>query len=361
MTLEEIIKDKIIAEGPVSFHDYMEIALYYPGKGYYTSDKEKFGEKGDYYTSPVISEIYGQMLGRQLEEMWRLLGKGPFTIVEYGAGSGALALEIIRYLHGIAGIAGEFRYVIIEKSESLRVRQQKLLGTEAIWISDISEISGFTGCVISNEVLDNFSVHSVIMHDELKEVFVDYQDGFTEILKPAGPVLTDYLQQQEVNLPYGYRTEINMEAIGWLQSIAANLERGFIITVDYGYPAAEYYSSKRSLGTLACYHRHTVTANYYDHIGEQDITAHVNFSALNLYGKKSGLQFAGFCNQNYFLRSLGVAAYLHKLESKSKISNSLFQVNKLLMDMGNKFKVLIQKKNTDAQFLTGMQFSGRDV
>lgn len=361
MHLSDIIIQKIKQTGPLSFHDYMEMALYYPGLGYYTSPVEKFGKEGDYYTSPIISSMYGAMLGRQLEEMWHLLKKEPFTIVEYGAGTGALAKDILAYLKNNKELYTDLQYVIIEKSESLRKVQEDLPEEKVSWIDDIKEISGFSGCVLSNEVLDNFAVHSVVMKDELMEVFVDYEDGFKEILKPANDILKDYLSEQNITLPPDYRTEINLEAIDWIKNIAENLKKGFVLTVDYGYPAAEYYAESRRLGTLACYYKHTVTEEYYKNIGEQDITAHVNFTALSIYGKKSGLDFTGFCNQNYFLRSLGLTNHLRILELNAENRESFMEINKLIMDMGHKFKVLIQQKNVDSKFLTGMQFSGREL
>ena len=361
MVLEDLIIQKIEKSGAISFHDYMEMALYYPGLGYYTSPVEKFGKEGDYYTSPIISSMYGQMLGRQLDEMWHLLGKVSFTIVEYGAGTGALAGDILAWLKNNEELYTDLQYVIIEKSESLRIVQQHLPADKVRWIDNIEEITGFTGCVLSNEVLDNFAVHSVVMKEELMEVFVNYDDEFKEILRPANEELKNYLSAQNIILPADYRTEINLQAIDWIKDIAENMQKGFVITVDYGYPAPEYYAEKRSLGTLACYYKHTVTENYYENIGRQDITAHVNFTALVIFGKKSGLQFSGFCNQNYFLRSLGLTNHLRTLEMNTESKESFMEVNKLIMDMGNKFKVLIQHKNIDVKYLTGMQFSGREL
>jgi SAM-dependent MidA family methyltransferase len=160
-------------------------------------------------------------------------------------------------------------------------------------------------------------------------------------------------------LAEGYRTEINLESIDWIQHISTHLAKGYILTIDYGYTAREYYSADRKAGTLACFYQHTVSGELYHHIGEQDITAHVNFTALNIWGQKYGLDLTGYCNQNYFLRSLGLGSFLRELEinTPAENRNSLFQVNQLLMDMGHKFKVLIQQKGLDKKQLTGMQFS----
>jgi SAM-dependent MidA family methyltransferase len=359
MQLSEIIIQKIQKTGPISFRDFMEMALYYPGMGYYTSEKDKIGKQGDYYTSPVLSSIYGQMIGRQLEEMWYIMDKDPITIVEFGAGTGALCFDILLYLKKNAALYQQLKYYIIEKSAVMKQKEQKLLKEKVEWINSINEIPGITGCVLSNEVIDNFSVNLVIMKYELMEVFVDYKNEFIEVLRPAPEGLKNYLAEQNISLPGGYRTELNIEALEWIKGIATNLKRGYVITIDYGFPCKELYGEKRNLGTLACYYQHCITDLPYCNIGLQDITAHVNFSALNFWGKKYGLECTGFCNQNYFLRSLGLANYLREKEMKSSHNNKefFFQVNKLLMEMGNKFKVLIQQKGIKSKALKGMQFS----
>ena len=359
MQLSQIIIQKIQKSGPISFHDFMEMALYYPDLGYYTSEKKKIGREGDFYTSPVLSNLFGQMLGRQLVEMWHNMGKGIFTIVEFGAGTGALCFDILAYVKTNEEFYNSLEYCIIEKGTCLKSMQQEKLTEKVKWIDDISLISGFSGCVLSNEVLDNFSVHLVEMREDLMEIFVDYKDVFQEIRQPANDELKNYLKIQNISLPEGYRTEINTEALSWLNEISTHLSKGYVLTIDYGYTSREYYSPERKAGTLACFYQHTVSGELYQHIGQQDITAHVNFTALNIWGNKYGLDFAGYCNQNYFLRSLGLGAFLRELEinTSAENSNSLFQLNQLLMDMGHKFKVLVQQKGIDKKPLTGMQFS----
>ncbi|MEO5500396.1 MAG: SAM-dependent methyltransferase [Ginsengibacter sp.] len=359
MDLTEIIIDRIRAEGPISFHDYMEMALYYPGLGYYTKGSDQFGKSGDYYTSPVLSGIYGNMLGKQIEEMWQLLQKKDFTIVEYGAGAGNLCADILNYLKKNEEIYERLEYVIIEKGDFLASKQKSVLKEKVRWVNDISDVGTFSGCILSNEVLDNFAVHVVEMQDQLMEVFVGFENEFKEILLPARQELVDYFKGQNIELPNGYRTEVNMEAKSWLQSNAAYLQSGFQITIDYGFRAHEYYKPDRSKGTLACYFQHKVSENFYSQAGQQDITAHVNFSSLAEWGKEFGFKVNGYTNQNYFLRSLGVANYLRELEQGSSEENKalLFQVNKLIFEMGSAFKVLIQQKNVEARQLIGMQFS----
>lgn len=358
MELEQIIIQKIKDEGPISFCSFMEMALYYPQLGYYTSSPEKTGIAHDYYTSPVLSRLFGFMIGKQIEEMFSLVNEDVFTIVEYGAGRGALCTDILDYLKQTS-VYDKIKYYIIEKNASI---QQQYINDKVVCIDDINKISGFYGCVLSNELIDNFPVHVVEMKDELMEVFVDYANGFTEVLQPASESIKDYLLQQNIQLPKNYRTEINLVAEHWIKDIARALAKGFIITIDYGYSAIEFYSPKRNTGTLTCYYRHTINYNPYINIGKQDITVHVNFSALNYWGKKYGLQCTGFCNQSYFLRSLGIADFLRKIETASADNKALlFQVNKLLYEMGDKFQVLIQQKQIAAKTLTGMMFARQIV
>ena len=359
MELSEIIIAKIKNDGPLPFRDFMELALYHPELGYYTSFSEKFGKEGDFYTSPVLSNLYGKMIGIQLEEMWQIMDKKPITIVEYGAGSGALCLDILNHLERNHFLYRELKYYIIEKSPSLRKRQQNKLPRKLKWINNINEIKDFCGCVLSNEVVDNFSVHLVVMEDQLLEVFVDYTDRFIEVLRPASEKIKAHLMQEKIILPRGYRTEINLEAKHWLKDIAVNMHKGFVLTIDYGFLNRQFYSPERKNGTLACYRAHTVNFNPYCHIGQQDITAHVNFSSLYFWGKNYGLECTGFCNQQYFLRSLGLASHLRTLEKEiaNDDRSTFHEVCKLLMEMGSKFKVLIQQKGIKTKSIKGMQFA----
>ena len=359
MELSQVLEFKIKNEGPISFHDFMEIALYYPSLGYYNSDRNKIGKEGDYYTSPVLSSLFGELIGKQIEEMWAILDKKPFTIVEYGAGTGALCKDILRYLQNNPPLYDELKYCIIEKGETMQKKQKELLTHKVSWHRSIKDIAPLTGCVLSNELLDNFAVHRVKMEKELMEVFVDYDNGFEEIFKPANGKLKNYLKEQDIGLPENYYTEINLQAIDWIEEIALSLEKGFVLTIDYGYAADEYYSPKRNSGTLVCYKGHQVNSSPYDDIGVQDITAHVNFSALSHWGEKFGLQCSGFTTQANFLRSLGLMNYLRnlELEDSQKNGNAIFQIQKLLMGMGNKFKVHVQQKGLNSGRLTGMQFA----
>ena len=358
MSLSEIIIQKIQHSGAIPFRDFMEMALYYPEIGYYTSPLEKIGKRGDYYTSPNLTPAFGEMLGRQLEEMWRILGRGEFTVVEMGAGSGLLSLDVLEYLKKNQLFCQGFEYCIIEKSPAMRDEQKKRLGEEVHWYDSIHELDGMTGCIFSNELVDAFPVHLVVMEDELMEVFVDYDSGFIETLKPASDELRNYFNELGVVLPQGYRTEINLDAVQWIQQIGAGLNKGFVITIDYGYPSSELYREYRNRGTLMCYYKHTANETPFEHIGKQDITSHVNFSALEYWGSKNGLELCGFTDQSHFLIGLGIEDYLKELqENEPEIYlKKMLPVKNLIMEMGETFRVLIQKKGVDCKELSGFKY-----
>jgi SAM-dependent MidA family methyltransferase len=360
MLLSGIIIEKIKKEGMISFRDFMEMALYYPDLGYYTSASDKIGENGDFYTSATLTPVFGALIGKQVEEMWHLLDEKPFTIVEYGAGTGALCKAILTYLKSNKKLYEELNYVIIEKSPVMREKEKMQLTEKVTWYDSIECLPEISGCVLSNELVDNFAIHQVVMKDELMEVFVGYENGtFVEILKPAFFELKEYLSELKVQLPKGYRTEINLEATKWMKQIGLALKKGYVLTIDYGYPSSELYETYRQNGTLVCYHKHRINTNPYLFIGGQDITSHVNFSALCLWGYKNGMEFCGFTDQADFLLALGFNEYLKKMGKQDgayfNYKKEFFLTHTLLTDMGNKFKVLIQQKGVPKKELLGMK------
>jgi SAM-dependent MidA family methyltransferase len=222
----------------------------------------------------------------------------------------------------------------------------------------LRELGTIQGCILSNELLDAFPVHLVEMDEELKEIYVAVADGhFTEI---KGALSTDslasYLKEFSIELPAGYRTEINLRIRDWLASSSDILSKGFILTIDYGYPAREYYSEERNRGTLLCYYRHQVNENPYQDIGVQDITAHVNFSSVKKWGEEFGLKTLGFCNQGAFFVSLGIDEVMSELYTNS--SDYLFEIAKIKRlilpgTIGETHKVMVQYKGTDNPILRG--------
>lgn len=361
--LAGIIREKIRAQGPIPFHEFMDICLYFPGLGYYTSGKNRIGADGDYYTSPWFSNLFGELIARQLVEMWRCMGKPAFTIIEHGGGNGSLCADILGELKKEQAMYRSLRYCIVEKKgRHDRSARFEAPGTLK-WYDSLQEIPKMEfGCFLSNELVDNFPISQVVMNAELMEVYVDYNNGFVETFVPAAEPLKNYLRRMNVGLPRGYRTEINLQANDWLRDVSGKIEKGFVMTIDYGYLAPEYFSPRHSKGTLLCYHRHSVNGSPYLHIGEQDITAHVNFSALIHWGAENGLDCCGYTDQASFLRGLGLAEHLKKKESQQQIIDTsgvvkhAMMIHSFLSGMGRRFKVLVQKKGIQKPQLSGLRF-----
>lgn len=366
MALADIIIQLIKTKGAISFHDFMEMALYYPELGYYTSASEKIGANGDFYTSCNLTPLYGAMLARQIEEMWHYMGEKEFTIVEYGAGTGMLCHDILVSLRENERFYNSLKYCIIEKSPAMRKKEYLLQCDKVCWYDSIDCLPEITGCIISNELIDNFAVHKVVMADELMEVYVDYNDKFIEILKPASDELKEYFHTLGITLPKGYCTEVNIESTKWIADVAQSLREGYVITVDYGYHSSELYSGPRREGTLVCYYKHQVNYDPYINIGSQDITTHINFSALGHWGQINGLECTGYTNQAYFLLGLGIREHLTGQllaggqDPYAAYKKNAFIVHSLLNDMGPKFKVLIQHKNAPDLPLSGLKLASAD-
>jgi SAM-dependent MidA family methyltransferase len=362
VALAEIIRHRIGEEGPVSFHDFMEMALYHPKLGYYMAPPDKIGKNGDFYTSSSLGPVFGAMIGRQLEEMWHLTGGNEFTVVEYGAGTGVLCHDILDYLKNIPQLYDQLHYAIIEKSPAMCKKEKAHLQEKVSWCNSIHDLPDITGCILSNELIDNFPVHQVVMMDELMEVFVDDKNGFVELLRPASKAIRDYMADLNIILPKGFRTEINLEATQWIAVVAASLKKGYVMTIDYGYHSEELYKPCRNRGTLLCYHQHQINDQPFHYVGEQDITAHVNFSALCHWGHQNGLICCGLTSQAQFLLALGFKEYLRNTaDLTGNVAQLAMQevmlTHTLLVDMGSKFKVLIQQKGMPVAELSGLKLS----
>jgi SAM-dependent MidA family methyltransferase len=360
--LVQIIIEKIRTQGPLSFYDFMDMALYYPGQGYYCSPKDKIGQTGDFYTSPSLTSLFGELIAGQLEEMWLVLDRPSFTVVECGAGTGLLCRDILQRLRKNTSLFQQLDYVLVERSDKMREKEQELLASSAEhllrkvrWASSVRDLPPVTGCILSNELLDNLPVHLVEMGDQLMEVFVGYDDGFKEVLRPAADELKAYLDELHMTLPKGFRGEICLQAVEWIHDVSATLKKGFVITIDYGNAAGHLYNNRE--GTLVCYHQHKVNHSPYEFIGQQDITSHVNFSALDHWGRLGGLQYCGYTSQARFLQGLGLNRALQQLERAGIAHTTKRQLYTLLVEMGNQFKVLIQRKGLGRTFLSGLQFS----
>lgn len=355
MTLSEIIAEKICNEGAITFRDFMDMCLYFPGAGYYTSGHTRIGPEGDFFTSSSVTSAFGIAVARQMEEIWGLMGKGAFTIVEYGAGTGRLCFDIIEYLKKNDVLFGHLRYCIVERADSC-CRYEDAFDGKVHCYRSISDIAGEIHCIFSNELIDNFPVHQVVMESVLSEVYVDYRgQQFKEIRRPASEPLKIYFQELDVLLPCGFRTEVNLDALNWLREAASHMNRGFIITIDYGGTSEELYKKYRDCGTLTCYRKHMINDDPFSNIGQQDITAHVNFSALCHWGAKNGLNTCAMLSQADFLIALGFRQHLRDICTQRSNMDICMQAKQeaavmrtLLVTMGSKFKVLIQSKGMPA-------------
>ena len=349
----------------MSFFAFMTACLYEPGLGYYTSPGRKVGAEGDFYTSSNVHAVFGRLIAREICQMWRVMGSpGDFQIVEPGAANGRLATDI---LDAIAELAPELyqvvTYRLIEAEPTLAATQAVMLGShlpKAVWSSPAEMASGafhFTGVLVSNELIDAIPVHLVEMTKTgLCEVMVSAGgDAFEELLAaPSTPAIPQYLERIGVVLQEGQRAEIHLAALEWLKGAATALQRGFIITIDYGYLADELYGPMRQNGTLLCYYRHAIEEDPYIRVGLQDMTTHVDFSSMMRYGEELGLATVWYGEQYRFLMAAGMMAEVMALEAQEireeEQLKTRLNLKKLLLPdggMGDTFKVLIQSKGIE--------------
>ncbi len=363
------IKNEIAQAGPMPFARFMELALYHPELGYYSSAGEKIGWKGDFYTSASVHPIFGELLAKQIAQMAEHIGDAPFTLVEVGAGKGTLCHDILKAIQQEhSALFARLDYVIVEGSPWLKEKQKEWLAPlfpeRLSWADDIPK--GFKGVVLTNELIDAFPVHRLRVEGEaIQEIHVDWQDeAFVEVLKPPStPALAAYVQRLDLSFAKPVEIEINLRALDWMVSVGQSLAKGFVLTIDYGYPARELYSIKRPKGTFLCYRKHKTNEKPYEDIGEQDMTAHIDFTSLANKGKSVGLETLGFTDQMHFLMGLGIAQRMEGPGSKmfeSEEAKKEFLAMKQLMApdaMGQTFKVLIQAKGLPADIkLDGLQF-----
>jgi len=355
----------------ITFAEYMSLALYHEHYGYYKNGIVRIGAKGDFFTSSSLGKDFGELLTLQFEQMWQNLGRpNPFYLVEMGAGNGELAQDILNYLQKDeqTEFVQALKYVIVEESPTLIKSQQELLEgiifKNVSWqsFSDISDES-IIGCFFSNELVDAFPVHRLVKKDnQLQEIYLNLvEDELQESIYPLSTAkLAEYLRLVEIDLlsqlyPENYTTEINLDALDWLKTIASKLNKGYILTIDYGYSAAKYYQPSRIQGTLQCYFQHRHHNNPYANLGYQDITAHVDFTALQHQGELLDLETIGFTQQGLFLMALGLGDRLNELSSGKYNAVQIFKrrdaLHQLISPSGlGRFGVLVQGKNlTDAE------------
>lgn len=343
-------------QGWLSFADFMQSALYTPGLGYYSGGAKKFGLGGDFVTAPEISSLFGRSLANQAAQVLSSTGG---DILELGAGTGKLAVDLLLALQSLNQLPEQ--YCILEVSAHLRQIQSEninknlpqALAQKVVWLDSLPV--EFTGLMLANEVLDAIPVH--LIHKTASAIYergVAHEGDFIWQDK----LLTDgelYETALNLKLPDGYLTEVCPAATGLISSLADSLKTGAILLVDYGFSAREYYHPQRNLGTLMCHFQHHAHTNPLIYVGLQDITAHVDFTAVAHGGVNAGLEFAGFTTQAQFLMNCGILQLLAEVSAKDAAHYAPLAAaaQKLLSpaEMGDLFKVIAFVKAFDTPLL----------
>jgi len=329
----------------ISFARYMELALHEPGLGYYAGGARKFGAGGDFVTAPELSPLFARTLARQVAQ---ILEPGE-AVLEFGAGSGALAESLLDAL--------SCPYVILETSPELRQRQEQRLGGRARWIDHLPQ--RFRGVMLANEVVDAMPVHALAWTNAgILERGVCVNEGqLAWSDRPADGLILAHSKELEIGIPPSgrYESELALFARAWMRSLGRFLERGVVLVVDYGFPAREFFHPQRSMGTLACHYRHHVHGDPFYLPGLQDITAHVDFSALARAASEARLETLGFASQAQFLVNCGITDLLaeeNPADAKRYLPAAA-AAQKLLSptEMGELFKVLAVGRGVEASLL----------
>jgi SAM-dependent MidA family methyltransferase len=360
--LETKLIERIRREGPITFRDFMQAALYDPGLGYYTTERLKIGPEGDYFTSSNVHPAFGAVLARGFAEMWGN-SSDAMTIIELGAGTGQLACDVLSAMRDEhPRLFDALTYLIVETSPAMRNRQREKLSPFANRIRSAEledlERNPVRGVAFSNEFVDALPVHRVrYSASSLEESYVTSaarSDGARTLAQVWGEPSTDRLREfvdrMRVKLREGQIVEINLEAVDWLSLMSRALESGFLMTIDYGDLCEELWTPARLRGTLRSFHNHRLIDSPLERIGEQDITASVNFTALAEYGREFGFEFVSFERQPTFLIRMGLIERIAARYQPDETLDDLRQrlaVKNLFVPGGisDSFRVLIQSKH----------------
>lgn len=361
--LASIIQEEITKKGYITFRDFMELCLYHESYGYYRGSMPPIGIKGDFVTSPHANKLFGTLLANQIKEFWDLLGTTEISIVEMGAGAGYLAYDILSSFKSL-GLIEQVSYLIIEPNQKYIDFQKNILNpflSHVCWFNKLDDLPDISGCFISNELLDSFPVHLI---KKIKNSYFElsiFLNGNNFELKNTpitNTMLLDYLANIEIQSD-DYQTEVNLELKEFLSLLSKKIKKGFVLTIDYGYTKSEYLSPVRNRGTLLAYKSHKVIEDVLLEPGEQDITAHVNFSDLSFWGSDFGFETVGYTSQWAFLASLDFEDTVKKLYPEiTPFSPELAGIKSLIFPhgMGDSHKVMIQGKNITVNNLKGFKF-----
>lgn len=343
--MQRLREEIAAAGGAIAFDRFMELALYAPGLGYYVAGTHKFGEHGDFVTAPELGSLFARCLARPCQSL--LTGLGGGDILEAGAGSGVLAADLLLELESLGRLPE--RYLILELGAGLRARQNETikrrvphLFDRVHWLVDLP--GDFRGMVLANEVLDAMPVTRFkVTQNGINELCVAWEnEGFAWREKPADESVRTRIEA--LGLPAGYTSEINLRAEAWVRSVADSLKQGVILLIDYGFPRAEFYHPQRAQGTLMCHYRHQAHDDPLRLAGLQDITAHMDFSAIAEAGVDAGLTLLGYASQAAFLLDCGLEQIMAASDPNDVRAHLALtqQIKKLTLphEMGELFKVL---------------------
>ena len=362
------LAQQIIESGPITFAAFMGACLYHPEYGYYT--RRNAARAADYATSVDVHPIFGRLLARQLAEMWREMGApSEFRLVEGGAGTGRLAAQILDFAaRELPDFYSTMRYSAVEFSAARRAAHAVELTAHiaAGRAESLVELPRAVpvGVIFSNELLDALPVHRVVREGgELREIYIalDGEERLKETFGPLStPALGEYFRDQGIELADGQVAEAGLGAARWIEDAGRRLGRGFILTIDYGYAARELYDARRAGGTLLAYERHRTTEDWLRAPGEQDLTAHVNFTALEIAGRKAGLEPMGLVSQSHFLLALAGANQLADFEDAGASEVERYRTRLAFQTlihpdgMGEAFRVFVQQKGIGGARLAGL-------
>ena len=362
--LAALIRAEILARGPMDFARFMQLALYSPGLGYYSAGSTKFGPAGDFITAPELGPVFAQCVARACAPVLRETG-GDW--LELGAGSGAFAADALVALQQLGALPR--RYLIVETSAELRSRQARTntarapaLAARVRWL-DSPPAEHWAGVLFSNEVVDALPVRRFVHHRDDRimalAVGVDSRGGFEEVETDGDPALVAAVRDRHAESggewPDPYRSEILPQLSAWFDAVAGQLARGLVLFFDYGYPRREYYRPERTDGTLVCHYRHRGHADPYLHVGLQDITAFVDFTALAEAGTDAGFSLACYASQAQFLIASGIAGLVDATQGLPELQRQrvVQAVKRLTLpgDMGERFKAIAFARGIDTAHL----------
>ena len=385
--VDQEIRELIQENRRITFAQFMQACLYSPSGGFYSSRGNRISTH--FGTSPTSHPVFGALIARQLEQMWHILGDPPvFHLIEVGSGDGALARSIVDACWRMAPRLAQVLYYVAADYEPCWLqspehtsgwdygtegllgpkREDTILGIQRVKAEGLRPFQNVVGCILCNELIDNFPVHRfAIQGGRVKEVFVTLAGGnLTEVLdEPSSPRIENRLDSLGLSLPEGYRGEVNLAMEDWTSQLTRTLDRGFVLTIDYGQLATDLYSLQHTQGTLVCYNRHVVSSDPYQHIGQQDITAQVDFTSLMRLGDRHGLATVGYALQSQFLTNLGFSSFLDALQTQD-LSAARMELARMAMmslvdpDEYGDFKVLAQAKGMGSGIeLLGFESQGR--